>query len=253
MELIRGTWVDAREASVRLKVSLLPIGSVENHGPHLPLGTDLFTAEHIAREAAKSGDFVLLPAIPVGLSAEHRQFPGTLWVSRRVLMQYVLETIRSLASHGLRRVVLVNGHGGNTDALEDVCRSLREECIYAFVYQWWNAIRETIERVCIGSPDHAGDMETSAVLHIDPERVRGERIAEAESEGATSWGRRVHGVSVGFDAIDFTRSGSTGKPSAATPEKGQRLMDAAISKLKTFGCWLSEQEDEALAARPRVS
>lgn len=252
MELIRQTWRDAREASPSLRVALLPIGSVENHGPHLPLGTDLMTAEHIAREAADIGQFLLLPVIPVGLSAEHRQFPGTLWIQRPTLVQYVEEVVRSLASHGPRRVVLVNGHGGNTDALEDVCRALREERIYAFVFQWWQAIRSVVQQVCVGSPDHAGDMETSVVLHIAPAEVRSERITEAEADGAPSWGRSKHGVSIGFDTIDFTRSGATGCPSASTSGKGKRLLETAISTLVSFGSWLSDQDEEALAPRPQI-
>lgn len=252
MELVRGTWENASEVCTRSPVALVPVGSVENHGPHLPLGTDLMTAEHIAREALSNGRFVLLPPIPIGLSAEHRQFPGTLWVQRETLARYVEEVLRSLASHGVRRAVLVNGHGGNSGALEDVCRTLREERIFAFVFSWWQAIGGLVREICVGSPDHAGDMETSVVLHMDASLVRRARISNAEDAGSPSWGRRENGVSVAFDAADFTRSGATGRPSKATKEKGERLLGAAVSELVSFGTWLLEQDEQALVAPSHV-
>lgn len=124
--------------------------------PPSPLGTDWLTAQEIARRASARGGWLVLPTLPVGVSEHHRQFWGTLWVPPEVLRDYVMGVARALASHGLRKLVLVNGHGGNTAALEEAARRLRQERIYTFVYVWWRAIPEVIAQVIEGSGSHAG-------------------------------------------------------------------------------------------------
>lgn len=248
MELARLAWPDVRDALRGRAVGLLPVGSVENHGPHLPLGTDLMTATHVARRAAESSGFLLCPAIPIGLSHEHRQFAGTLWVQRSTFDAYVRDVARSLCAHGLRCLVSVNGHSGNSEAPADVCRTLRRERCYAFVFSWWVAIGDVVRNVCEMAPDHAGDMETSAMLFVDGELVRMDRADEAE--GAPTWGRRVEGVQTAFDTIDFTLSGTTGKPTAANSEERERLITEACARLLAFGRWLEGRSEEELAEKP---
>jgi len=252
MELYRMTWVDAKEALARARVALLPVGSTEQHGPHLPLGTDWLTAQEIARRASELGGWLLLPSVPVGVSEHHRQFWGTLWVPPEVLRGYVMGIARALASHGLKRLLFVNGHGGNTPALEEAARTLRGEGIHAYVYVWWRAIPETIAEVVETGGSHAGEMETSVVLAIAPELVRPERYGEAAQGAAPEWGKVVHGVNVGFDTVDFSQSGAVGDPSPATPEKGERLLQAAAERLSGFCRWLSEQPEEALGPKPHL-
>lgn len=252
MELSRMSWVQAREAVQRAQVALLPVGSTEQHGPHLPLGTDWMTAQEIARRASKKGGWLVLPTVPVGVSEHHRQFWGTLWVTPEVLRDYVMGLARSLAFHGLRRVVLVNGHGGNTSALEEAARNLRLEGIYAFVYVWWRAIPTVIAQVVESGGSHAAEMETAVVLAIAPELVHPENYGDAVSRGAPEWGKKVAGIDVGFDTLDFSGSGATGDPSRATVEKGERILQAAADQLDEFCRWLAAQPEEALAPKPHV-
>jgi len=117
MDLAERTWPDA--GAVETDLAVLPVGSTEQHGPHAPLGTDTTTAAAVAREGVDRADqpAVVAPPIPVGVAAEHRQFPGTLWVSENTFRAYVRETCQSLATHGWDRIVVVNGHGGNVPAL----------------------------------------------------------------------------------------------------------------------------------------
>jgi len=252
MELSRMTWKEARDNLRQAKVALLPVGSTEQHGPHLPLGTDWMTAQEIARRAGKKGGWLVLPTIPVGVSEHHRQFWGTLWVPLEVLRDYVMSVARSLAFHGLRKIVFVNGHGGNTRALEEAARRLREERIYAYVYVWWRAIAETIAQIVESGGSHAGEMETAVVLAIAPELVRPENYGEAVAKGAPEWGKRIEGIEVGFDTRDFTESGATGDPSRATVEKGERILQAAAERLDAFCRWLANQPEEALAPKPHL-
>lgn len=252
MELSRMSWAQAREAIQKAGVALLPVGSTEQHGPHLPLGTDWMTAQEIARRASKKGGWLVLPTIPVGVSEHHRQFWGTLWVPPEILRDYVMAVARSLAFHGLRKLVLVNGHGGNTAALEEAARKLRLERIYTFVYVWWRAIPEIIAQVVETGGSHAAEMETAVVLAIAPELVRPENYGEASVQGAPEWGKKIEGIEVGFDTVDFSASGATGDPSRATVEKGEKILQAAAEKLDAFCRWLSAQTEEALAPKPHL-
>lgn len=252
MELSRMSWAQAREALGKAQVALLPVGSTEQHGPHLPLGTDWLTAQEIARRASARGGWLILPTVPVGVSEHHRQFWGTLWVPPEVLRDYVMGVARALASHGLRKLVFVNGHGGNTAALEEAARRLRQERIYAFVYVWWRAVAEVIAQVIEGSGSHAGELETAVMLAIAPELVRPERYREAAERSAPEWGKRVEGVEVGFDTLDFSQSGCIGDPGRATVEKGERVLAAAAERLDAFCRWLAAQPEEALAPKPHL-
>ncbi|SIS13392.1 creatinine amidohydrolase [Natronorubrum thiooxidans] len=117
MHLEQATWTEIDAIDTTLV--LFPVGSTEQHGPHAPLGTDTLNAETIADAAAEryDGTVVVTPAVPVGVAEEHSQFTGILWTSLSTFKAYVRDIARSLAHHGFDRLVLVNGHGGNTVAL----------------------------------------------------------------------------------------------------------------------------------------
>ncbi|QAA76042.1 MAG: Creatinine amidohydrolase [Candidatus Bipolaricaulis sibiricus] len=252
MELSRMSWADAREQLHQARVGLLPVGSTEQHGPHLPLGTDHLTAAEVTRRTAARGDWLVLPVVPVGVSEHHRQFWGTLWVEPAVLRDYVLGIARSLASHGLHRLVFVNGHGGNSAALDEAARILRHEGVFAFVFSWWRAIPELIANTIETGGSHAGEMETSAVLAFAPQLVNSSRYREALTGAAPEWGKRHHGIEIGFDTLDFSRSGATGDPTPASADKGNLLLEAAAERLDAFCRWLAEEPDERLRARPHL-
>ncbi len=152
MQLSDSTWTDADASDA--DIAIVPVGSTEQHGPHAPLGTDAITAEAVAEAGAEEyGEVVVAPPIPVGVAEEHRQFPGTLWVSEDTLRSYVRETIDSLAYHGWDRVVIVNGHGGNTDALREVAgRITRHDEAYAVPFTWFEAVGDHSSEMGHGGP-----------------------------------------------------------------------------------------------------
>ncbi len=171
MQLSDVTWTDAD--GVDTDLALLPVGSTEQHGPHAPLGTDWLNAEVVADAGAEAydGEVVVAPSIPVGVSEEHRQFTGTLWVSKNTFRQYVRETVASLAHHGWDRVVIVNGHGGNVAALREVAGTItRHDDAYAVPFTWFEAVGE--HRPDMG---HAGPLETAFLRHTRPELVHEDR------------------------------------------------------------------------------
>ncbi|MFQ6117792.1 MAG: creatininase family protein [Candidatus Bipolaricaulia bacterium] len=243
------TWKEAREEFRQAKVALIPVGSTEQHGPHLPLGTDFLIAKTLAEAAAAETGAICTPAIPVGLSEHHRQFWGTLWVAPEHFRGYMRGIAESLAYHGIKRVIYVNGHGGNTAALGEICRGLRRGGIYALVWQWWWAVAELSAELFPQAGSHAGEPETSMMLQVAGELVDEGAVEEAAAGAAPRWGIEKFGTDVSFDTLDFSKSGATGDPRRATKRAGERLYRAALEHLVGLVRWLEELPDEGL--RPK--
>ena len=239
------SWKKAKEKIEKAQVALIPVGSTEQHGPHLPLGTDYIVAKTIAEKVSQQDLFVSTPPVTVGVSPHHRQFFGSLWVSSYNLINYTKEIAKSLKYHGIDRIIFVNGHGGNTAPLE-TCRKeeLRKEGITALVYQYWLANQKEIEDLFGGTVGgHAGQMETSMIMAIAPELVQEENIKEAEEGSAEKWGIEHFGIETSFDTIDFSSSGAVGKPTEASASKGGKVLDLACEKLTKLGEWLAKTDE----------
>jgi len=234
MHLSEHSWTDADAAGT--DVGVLPVGSTEQHGPHAPLGTDTIAAEAVAERGVDryAGEAVVAPAIPVGVAEEHRHFAGTLWVREDTFRSYVRETVASLAGHGWDRIVVVNGHGGNTAPLRELCARLtREETAYAVPFTWFDAV--DAEEVDAG-PDglvmgHGGPLETSVVRALGPDFVDADRFEEARAGGAEGWGEWQAGTNLAYDTAEFTESGVVGDPGQSSETLGEKLLEAAGESL----------------------
>lgn len=235
------------ERLATVEVALLPTGAVEQHGPALPLGTDLFAAEAVARGLDRE-DVVVLPSIPVGVSDHHRQFDGTLSTDPATFAAYVGDVVESLANHGCRKAVVVNGHGGNDGALRRTARSLRDRKVtFAVPWNWWS----DLEHLCAELFDartvgHADAVETSVIYAVREELVREDSLAEAEAGASDVWGERIAGADIAFDAAEFTESGAVGAPSRASRAAGKRLFEQAVADLDALVGWLSDREFDEL-------
>jgi creatinine amidohydrolase len=248
--LYEHTTTTAADAFEEAAVAVLPTGSVEQHGPALPLGTDLLAARAVAETVADHPKAIVLPPIPVGVSAHHRQFDGTLWTDPETFENYVSDILASVTEHGVRKAVVVNGHGGNSGALQRAARNLRdEEVAFAAPWNWWSNLDALIEDELDTSLGHADEVETSMMLAFAEEWVREAALEDAEEGGADSWGMSVRGASVGFDTIDFTESGAVGEPTAGSEEIGEKLLAHASDDLAALVDWLAEQDLEALWPR----
>jgi creatinine amidohydrolase len=227
MHLSDVTWTDVRDADTDL--ALLPVGSTEQHGPHAPLGTDAFNAETVAEAGADhhDADVAVAPTIPVGVAEEHRHFSGTLWVSPDTFRDYVRDVVGSLAHHGLDRVVVVNGHGGNVPALGEVTATItRHDDAFAVPFTWFEAVGDH------GSDmGHGGPLETALLRATHPELVRDERIDEAREGASERWGDWVSGVNLAHDSAEFTENGVVGDPGAGDADLGSELLDRAAEAL----------------------
>lgn len=227
MDLSEATWTDVRELETDLAV--VPVGSTEQHGPHAPLGTDVLTAEAVADAALERIDreVVRAPAVPVGIAEEHRQFPGTMWVSENTFRSYVRESVESLAHHGFDRVVLVNGHGGNVDALREVGgRLTRSGEAYAVPFTWFEAVGDHSSDM-----GHGGPLETALVRHVDPELVREDRLEDAREGSADGWGEWISYANLAYDSAEFTDNGVVGDPTDGDERRGEELLELAADAL----------------------
>ncbi len=227
VHLTDATWTDA--AAVETDLAVVPVGSTEQHGPHAPLGTDAITAETVAEAGvdAYDGEAVVAPPVSVGVAAEHRQFPGTLWVSEDTFRDYVRETVASLAHHGWDRVVLVNGHGGNVAALREVAgRITREDDAYAVPFTWFEAVGDHADDM-----GHGGPLETALLRHVRPDLVREDRVDEAREGASDGWGEWVSGTNLAFDSAEFTENGVVGDPGEGDAERGEELLELAAGSL----------------------
>ncbi|MBU7032189.1 MAG: creatininase family protein [Theionarchaea archaeon] len=232
------SWFDLKDVLTEDTIAVVPVGSTEQHGPHNPLGTDHMIADRIAHGVRD--DALITPTVPVGYSEHHRQFPGTLWVSPRVLEDYVLDICRSLQYHGIKKIVICNGHGGNTFPLMIVAMKMREQGIFVGLFEWWKASKE--------EDAHAGSGETSLNLFLYDHLVHMDRAKDS----ATEWSPPLHGTKVLYDTIDFSDDGTVGTPSRATKVKGEILYKDAVTQLKETIAYLKETPLEKLLAKGRV-
>jgi creatinine amidohydrolase len=251
MHLAESTWTDA--AAVETNLALLPVGSTEQHGPHAPLGTDVVTARTVASAGADAydGAVVVSPAVQVGVAAEHRRFPGTLWVSEDTFRDYVRETAESLVAHGWDRVVVVNGHGGNAAALREVCAGLtRESNGYAVPFTWFDAVSLDADADADADGDgdgndppvdladvamgHGGAVETSLVRAVAPGLVHEDRFEAARDGGSGGWGEWHAGANLAYDTDEFSENGTVGDPGTSDPALGTWLRDRAAEKLASL-------------------
>lgn len=251
MQLAELTTTEAAEALAAAEVALLPTGSTEQHGPALPLSTDAMTAEAVTASVERD-DVVRLPTVAVGVSEHHRQFHGTLWLEEETFEAVVRETVESVASHGVRKVVLVNGHGGNIGALRRAARWLRTtETAFAVPWHWWTGVPDDLKDSLFDEEGgHADAGESSVVLALREELVDRDALEAAEADGSKGWGLEVAGADVGFDTIDFSASGATGKPTLADAEAGHELLEAAGASLDELLDWLVDQPLESLWSKP---
>lgn len=209
-QLGRTTWTDHWRATRRAVIAV-PVGACEQHGPHLPLDTDIRIATVLAQSLADKydeGDILVAPPITYSSSGEHAGFPGTLSIGGEVLERLVVELVRSADWSG--GVVLVNGHGGNKGPIDRAVRLLHLEGRQ--VLSWWPRVR--------GGDAHAGDTETSMMLAIAPDLVR---MDQAEVGATAPLGDLIDEIRAG-GVQSVSRNGVLGDPLRASESAGRTLL-----------------------------
>lgn len=225
-------------AAVRIEIALLPVGAVEQHSIHLPLGTDWISVEALARRVGEllgaERDVLLLPALPFSLSECHGLMPGTVWLKPQTLATVLREVVLALDEQGVKRIAVINGHGGNF-ILDNEIRELNArspDLIVINAVAWdVDSARAPTGRV-MGGDIHAGASETASQLHLNPADVRSERVD--------------YSPPVGREFLDYATMerispwGVWGYPSEALAEQGAEALhwgaeNMARNILRAFG------------------
>src|SRR5581483_1978904 len=174
---------------------VLPVGATEQHGPHLPVGTDFYTVQYLARETARAIDaefpVLVAPVLPFGSSDYHLPFGGTLSLQTKVYYEVMSDLLRSLALDGFRKVFVLNGHGGNHELIQLAARDIgfQHPLHIGAASYWtlaWDALIAAGARNSGGLPGHAGQFETSLMLSLCGQMVSGERPSRSSIEGSDS-------------------------------------------------------------------
>ena len=180
------TFAEVEDVLEQVELAVLPTGSNEGHGPHLPLRVDAATATHVSVEAARRlyPRVLVAPSLAVGHSPQHLEFPGSMTLRVETQIRVLTDYCRSLMNYGLRRFAIVNGHGNNMAVNAQAARRIAEELgVKVASFAYWEAIdRQAIAEINEGRhfPGHADEFETSMMLHICPELTRMDRVHEIE-------------------------------------------------------------------------
>jgi creatinine amidohydrolase len=257
-------WPEVNQAVQEDRLVLIPAGTLEDHGPHLPIDTDVVIAEAVCERTAAqlATDVLLFPPITHGYSPHHIDFPGTVTVRWNTFVEHTTDLLRSLAYHGFRRFLIVNGHGSNRPLLDMATRLVMLEYpqIYCAMCSWWDltAVKEAVAGFRESERNsHACELETSMYLAVHPERVRMDLAVRelgymtphfwSDLTGHQPYPEFRSPMNMNPYWSSVTESGITGDPTMATAQKGEVMLAAAAEELK-----LVISELRARPLRPRV-
>jgi creatinine amidohydrolase/Fe(II)-dependent formamide hydrolase-like protein len=234
------SWPRAERRFGEVDVALLPVGAIEQHGPHLPLDTDAFDADYLARRVAERCSDpkpVVLPLLPYGVSYHHDDFPGTISVSNEALSQMVYDIGVSCARNGVTKLVIVNGHGGNSATLQFAAQMINRDANIFTCVDTGESSDVDLARLCETDNDvHAGEIETSTSLAIRPDLVEMEaaaafvpsfssRYLDFTAKRSVEWYARTARISP---------NGVLGDPTRASAVKGAAIWEVMIANLVEF-------------------
>jgi creatinine amidohydrolase len=255
------TWPEMREAIGRQPVVLLPFGTVEDHGPHLPINTDNVIVEAICLEVARRApeDVLAMPTVAYGLDEHHMDFPGTVSVDVHTLIAYVTDVAISVARHGFTHVLIVNGHGSNAPIADLAARRVvLETGIICGAMSPNAAIDPTLaepvfsemRRSGPGGVAHAGEYETAMMLHLRPDLVQMDQAIRESGQTKLehfNWDYPEPSILAWQDWWSrMSESGICGDPTVATAEFGRALFETTVENLRRF-----VREFRTIPLRPR--
>ena len=233
--LAETTWKAVRESTY--EVAILPWGATEPHNYHLPYGTDVIECDHIAAEAARiawdaGARVVVLPTVPFGVNTGQLDLRLTINMNPSTQFAVLGDVVDSLSQQGIPKLVIVNGHGGND--FRQMIRELQpRHDVFICTLNWWQTVDASVFFQEPG--DHAGELETSVMMHIAPDLLL--PLSDAGNGAARRFA--IQGLREGWawaprKWTQVTRDTGTGNPAAATADKGHRHFAAAIEKIAGF-------------------
>lgn len=242
MKLENSSWLQVEEYFKNQDMVVVPLGSVENHGSHMGLGTDFIIPAELADRLQQRIEVLTIPSLPFGMADHHTAFPGTLSIGDDGLYMVMSKIVSQLYQMGARKILFINGHGGNTPALARVGLDMEKKGMLCAIVDWWVLAGQLNEDWKGG---HAGAVETSAMMHLRPEAVHMELAMESTpadlNENLTYGGagqvlcqgipiqvpRQIRNIiGAGWFGPDDIRT--------ASPEWGEKMLDAVVDFLEDF-------------------
>ena len=227
-----------RLAQRRYEVAVLPVGAIEAHNRHLPEGQDLRHTTYVARRCCEAAwrecpQVICLPTLPYGVDCNLLAFPLTIHVSQAALDGIVRDIVVSLHKHGLRKIVLLNGHGGN-DFLPLIRQIQTELPVHVFLCDWWRVGQDHYGQIFAAPDDHAGEFETSVALALHPELVEPNVAGDGAARPFRFEALQQGWVRTSRDFARLNDHCGVGDPSGATAEKGRRYLDLVCARITAF-------------------
>lgn len=214
-------------------VVILPVGSLEKHGPHLPLGTDGLTVYKLAVEAAEREPAIVMPPLFYAYTPNMRQFPGAICIEEDTMVKLLFDICGEISRNGFKKILILNGHGGNIHLLRVFASSavrLRVDYALYVIAEPWSIVRDVIDRVRetdrIG---HAGEVESSYMMYLYPELCRMDRVSKPAQVNPKPLGE--HPIVTQVDWIVYCPEGYVGDPRKASYEKGRVIVEAYLERL----------------------
>jgi creatinine amidohydrolase len=235
MKLAELHWPEVTKLDREKIVAIVPVGSMEQHGPHLPFQVDVLVSSRLAEDLEKKlPEILLVPPIWTGVSAHHMDFPGSITLRAKVFMDVLHDICASLHHHGFRRIVLLNGHGGNRSSLEVLGQELFVELgLTVNTLAYWDLVPDlvkSLKKTKSSGMGHSGELETSLMLHLAPHLVNQKDIPQGvlgiDEPGPTT------GIKRYVNMKEYSAEGVIGMPSAASPEIGEKLYQGALDALE---------------------
>lgn len=243
------TWPEVKARLPKVRLAILPTGSMEQHGPHLTFETDIVIATELARRLASQHHprLVVAPPLPVGMSNHHMNFPGTITWRYDTFMACLEDTVLALSAHGIRRFLILNGHGGNRGAISVLASHLRHEAdIMVAACTWFELVRDACHKFVPKRRVHADEIEAAMGLYLAPRVVRKASLTRGRAH-SDPLPYTDPGTGGGFDVPyrweELTPNGAYGDARRASAAMGEEL---TVEFLKRAG----EFVESFIAERP---
>jgi creatinine amidohydrolase len=228
----------SRLSKQKLEVAVLPVGAIEPHNRHLPEGQDFLHTSYVAKQSCKLAweqcqSVICLPTIPYGVDCNLMDFPLAIHVSQATLDAMIKDIISSLYNHGIQKIVILNGHGGN-DFTPLIRQTQCDLGVHLFLCNWWKVGLDKYDEIFDKPDDHAGEFETSIGLELYPELIEIEKAEQALprpfrfkalNEGWVQTSRRFK---------NLNEHCAVGDPTGASAEKGRKYLDLVCKRISEF-------------------
>jgi creatinine amidohydrolase len=235
-----------REAVKKNGIVIIPTGSTEQHGPALPVSVDTVIVDEAARRAAaiveKEISVLVTPPVWFGISTQHVGFTGTITARAQTYIALIIELCQSVVASGFKKILLLNGHGGNLDALRVASRMIRDEAeIFCAVARYWDFGAEKIRKMRqseIGGMAHSGELEASCMMYLSPDLVSAEKLKKNVPKWHSKYVAQdlfdLGTITIPYNVHDVSSSGIVGDPDSASREKGEQFLEAIVEGLARF-------------------